>query len=163
MKRLATLAFGMLLLAACASTQPGEPTLNADDPQLGSEAVSYPPGSQAALEAEAGDLVYFAFDSSVLRPESQAVVRQQATWLQQNATVTVTVAGHTDERGTREYNLALGERRANAVRSYLIGLGIEPNRVRTISYGEERPAVAGSGEQAWAANRRAQTLVSPTS
>ncbi len=164
MTRLATLALGILLLAACSSSQPGEPTLSTDDPALGQgTGASYAAGSQAALEAEAGDTVYFAFDSSTLRPESQAVVSQQATWLQQNPSVTVTVAGHADERGTREYNLALGDRRANAVRSYLIGLGIEPSRVRTISYGEERPVATGSNEQAWAQNRRAQTLVGPVS
>jgi peptidoglycan-associated lipoprotein len=91
------------------------------------------------------------------------VLRQQAAWLERNPTADVVVEGHADERGTREYNLALGARRAEAVRSYLIGLGIDPARIDTISYGEERPAVAGSNEEAWARNRRAVTRIEATS
>ncbi len=164
MRHLALIA-ALLMVTACAGTEPAEPMLSGtaqDNPAAGA-AGSFPPGSQAALQAEAGDTIYFAFDSNQIRPESQAVLRQQAAWLEQNPGVTVTVAGHADERGTREYNLALGDRRANAVRSYLIGLGVAASRVGTISYGEERPAVSGTGEQAWARNRRAVTTIGATS
>ena len=167
MTRLAAVLVCLLLVTACARTEPGDPTLAADRPAAGAgdgafgaaSGGRFDPGSQQALAAEAGDTVYFAFDSATLRPESQQVVRQQASWLDANPGARVTIAGHADERGTREYNLALGDRRANAVRSYLIGLGITPARIDTISYGEERPAVAGSNEQAWARNRRAVTTI----
>jgi len=155
----------VLLVAACARSD--QPQTSLDQPTAGGAGAgavgaNYAPGSQQALAAEAGDTVYFAFDSSVLREPSRAVLRQQARWLEQNPNVRVTVAGHADERGTREYNLALGARRAEAVRRYLVGLGIAPNRLDTISYGEERPAVAGSNDQAWAQNRRAVTSVELT-
>ncbi len=158
------LILSLLVVAACSSTEPGEPTLDTAVPSLNQgQGAGFSPGSQAALQAEAGDTVYFAFDSSAIRAESQAVLRQQAAWLEANPGVIVTIAGHADERGTREYNLALGERRADAVRSYLIGIGVPGDRIRTISYGEERPAMAGDNEQAWAANRRAVTTVGAVS
>lgn len=167
--RLVVVLTCMLLAAACGRHSPGDPSLagaNAGggivSQSLGG-AGAYAPGSQQALQAEAGDTVYFAFDSSQIRPESQAVLRQQATWLQANPGVRVVVEGHTDERGTREYNLALGERRAAAVRSFLIGLGVAPDRIRTVSFGEERPAVMGNDERAWALNRRAVTVIGGTS
>lgn len=149
-----------LLLAACAANEPAEPALSPgiDTAELSNQS-SFAPGSQEALRAEAGDTIFFAFDSASIRPESQAVLRQQAAWLQQNPGVSITVAGHTDERGTREYNLALGARRADAVRTFLLGLGLDGNRVRTLSYGEERPAVGGTGERIWAQNRRAVTMI----
>ena len=159
----------VFLAAACARNQPGDPALTGEpigveSPTLGGVGTSSAlAGSQAALQAEAGEVVYFAFDSSMLRPESEAVLRQQAAWLQRNPGVRVAIEGHTDERGTREYNLALGERRAAAVRSYLIGLGVAANRISTVSYAAERPAAAGSTEQAWALNRRAVTTVVATS
>jgi len=170
MRVLAVLAC-LLLVAACARTDTGEagPGAGAGDrPVAGSGAAAgtagdYAPGSQAALEAEAGDTVYFAFDSAVLREPSRRVLRQQAAWLERNPDATVTIDGHADERGTREYNLALGARRAEAVRSYLTGLGVAPARIDTISYGEERPAVAGSNEEAWARNRRAVTRIEAVS
>jgi peptidoglycan-associated lipoprotein len=117
------------------------------------------PGSQQDLAATAGDRVYFAYDKSDITPESRKILENQAAWMQKNANVTVTIEGHCDERGTREYNLALGERRANAVKNVLIALGIPANRVSTISYGKERPAVVGSTEAAWAQNRRGVTTV----
>ena len=112
------------------------------------------PGSQQDLAATAGDRVYFAFDKSDITPESRQILEKQAAWMQKNANVTVTIEGHCDERGTREYNLALGERRANAVKNVLVALGVPANRISTISYGKERPAVVGSDETAWAQNRR---------
>ena len=106
-----------------------------------------------------GDTVYFAFDSFSLDSVAQGTLDRQAGLLLKSAGINVTIEGHTDERGTREYNLALGERRATAVKDYLVAYGINPERIRTISFGEERPAVAGSNEAAWAKNRRAVTLV----
>lgn len=117
------------------------------------------PGSQEDLEVTVGDTVYFEYDSAVLTSRASGILDRQAAWLQNYGDATVTVEGHTDERGTREYNLALGDRRANAVRNYLTALNVAPSRILTISYGEERPAVAGSTEEAYAQNRRAVTVV----
>ncbi len=147
------------LLAAC-STAPE--TSGA----AGGAAATTPPaasgiraGSQQDLAATAGDRVYFAYDKSDISPEARAILTKQSDWLKKNANVTVTIEGHCDERGTREYNLALGERRATAVKNVLVALGIPANRVSTISYGKERPAVVGSTEAAWAQNRRGVTVV----
>lgn len=107
---------------------------------------------------EEGTHAYFAYDSSVLTAESQKKLDAQAEWLKSHGDVKVTIEGHADERGTREYNLALGERRANAVKKYLVTLGVADDRVSTVSYGKERPAVLGSTESAWAKNRRAVTV-----
>jgi peptidoglycan-associated lipoprotein len=117
------------------------------------------PGSEQDLVANVGDRVWFAYDKSVVTPEGRQVLEKQADWLKKYPNVTVTVEGHCDERGTREYNLALGERRATAVKNVLVALGIPANRVSTISYGKERPAVVGSNEAAWAQNRRGVTVV----
>ena len=117
------------------------------------------PGSQGDLEVNVGDRVLFGFDSSVLDTKARGTVERQAAWLQQFPAVTVTVEGHTDQRGTAEYNLALGERRANSVKSDLTELGIDPARVLTISYGKERLADPAETEEAFALNRRAVTVV----
>jgi peptidoglycan-associated lipoprotein len=118
------------------------------------------PGSQEDLEVSVGDRVFFAYDSAVLSPvPTQPLVRQGA-WLKQYPDILLTIEGHTHERGTTDYNLALGDRRANAVKNYLVALDISPNRILTISYGEERPAEPGDNESAWANNRRAVSLVS---
>ncbi len=109
--------------------------------------------------ANAEDRVFFAFDSSALSNNAVEVLQTQVEWLKKNENVDVIVQGHCDERGTREYNLALGERRANAVKQYLISQGIAADRISTISYGKERPAVLGNNEAAWAQNRRAVTVV----
>ena len=106
------------------------------------------------------DTVFFAFDSSSLSAEAQAALDTQVAWLKKHDDVNVIVQGHCDDRGTREYNLDLGERRANAVKQYLVSQGIEESRISTISYGKERPAVLGNNEAAWAQNRRAITVVS---
>ena len=108
---------------------------------------------------EVGDRVFFGYDSSDLDSDALELLQDQVAWLKQNSNVSVTIEGHCDERGTREYNLALGEKRAQAVKNYLIGLGISPDRVSTVSYGKERPAVVGSNDGAWAQNRRSVTLV----
>ena len=118
------------------------------------------PGTQEELEVSVGDRVFFAYDSAVLSPVATQTLDRQAAWLKKYPEIVITIEGHTDERGTREYNLALGDRRANAVKNYLVALDIEPNRILTISYGEERPAEPGNGETAWAKNRRAVSVVS---
>ncbi len=109
--------------------------------------------------ASAEDRVFFAFDSSALSNNAIEVLQTQVEWLESHENVDVIVQGYCDERGTREYNLALGERRANAVKQYLVSQGIAADRISTISYGKERPAVLGNNETAWAQNRRAVTVV----
>ena len=116
-------------------------------------------GSQEDLIVNVGDRVFFGYDSSDLDSDALELLQDQVAWLKQNSDVSVTIEGHCDERGTREYNLALGEKRAQSVKNYLIGLGINPDRVSTISYGKERPAVVGSNDGAWAQNRRSVTTV----
>lgn len=117
------------------------------------------PGTQQDLVVNVGDRVFFDYDRYDVTPEGQNTLRMQAEWLKRYPSVRVTIEGHCDERGTREYNLALGERRANAIRNFLTGLGIENSRINTISYGKERPAVMGSNPAAWSQNRRGVTLV----
>jgi len=119
------------------------------------------PGTQQhfAQVMQGRDVIYFDTDKFDIDAEDQAALRQQAQYLQQYPNVRATVEGHCDERGTREYNLALGERRANAARNYLVSLGVASDRVTTVSYGKERPVALGSNEQAWARNRRAVTIV----
>jgi peptidoglycan-associated lipoprotein len=117
------------------------------------------PGTQEDLELSVGDRVFFDYDSVVLSPVATETLDRQAAWLRQYPNLQVTVEGHADERGTREYNLAIGDRRATAAKNYLLALGIPADRILTISYGEERPADAGNDEAAWANNRRAVTVV----
>ncbi len=112
------------------------------------------------LTVDVGDRVFFDFDKYSLKAKARQTLERQSTFLKNNAGVRVVLQGHADERGTREYNLALGERRANSAKDYLIALGINPNRITIISYGKERPAVAGSNEAAWSQNRRAVTIIS---
>lgn len=117
------------------------------------------PGSQEDLVANVGDRVFFDFNSSVIRPDGRVTLDKQAAWLTQYAQNNVQIAGNCDERGTTEYNLALGQRRANASASYLRAKGIAAARMTTISYGKDRPTAMGSNEQAWAQNRNATTSV----
>lgn len=122
--------------------------------------TSIVPGSQQDFIANiSADRIFFGFDQFNIDPEDQATLRSQATWLLRNPAVRVLVEGHADERGTRDYNLALGERRANSAKNYLASLGVDPARIETISYGKERPDAMGSNEEAWARNRRAVTIV----
>ncbi|MDG5494233.1 MULTISPECIES: peptidoglycan-associated lipoprotein Pal [Azospirillaceae] len=153
-----------LLATACSSKK--EPTATATT--AGTSAPAAPaaakptgpvPGSAEDFVVNVGDRVFFGFDKSDLTPEATATLDRQAAWLKQYQGVTVTVEGHADERGTREYNLALGERRATAVKNYLTALGVDGARVQTISYGKERPAVVGSNEAAWTQNRRGVTVI----
>ena len=118
------------------------------------------PGSQAAMVAAAGsDTIYFGTDKSDISADAQATLGAQAKWLLANPNVRASVEGHADERGTREYNQALGERRAQAAKLFLMAQGVPENRLLTISWGKERPVATGSDERAWAQNRRAVTVV----
>lgn len=160
-----------LLLAACstpseeASTTSGSgssgtgTTSQSSSGDTGSTISRPAPGTQEDLTVEVGDRVFFDFDKYDIRPDQRGTVEALAAWLDTNPSVTLNIEGHCDERGTREYNLALGERRANSVRDYLVALGINPARLSTVSYGEERPAVLGSNESAWAQNRRGVFVV----
>ena len=123
------------------------------------ESASIEPGSQEDLIVNVGDRVFFNYDSAELDTDAQELLQDQVAWLKQYSNVSVIIEGHCDERGTREYNLALGEKRAQSVKNYLISLGISADRVSTISYGKERPAVVGSNDGAWAQNRRSVTIV----
>jgi peptidoglycan-associated lipoprotein len=165
-RRILALLAVVLMLAACSSppeTPPGGPGGPGGPQSLGGPggtgSRSGLPGSQQDLEAGAGDRVFFAFDRSDISPEAREILARQADWLRRYPNVNVTIEGHCDERGTREYNLALGERRAQAVKNVLVALGISASRISTISYGKERPAVVGSSEEAYAQNRRAVTTV----
>ena len=117
------------------------------------------PGSEEDLANNVGDKVFFALDSSTLSSEAQATLDRQSAWLQRYPQVQVQMGGNCDERGTTEYNLALGQRRANAARDYLVARGVSSARVSAISYGKERPIAVGSDEQAYAQNRNATTSV----
>lgn len=117
------------------------------------------PGSWEYVQQTAGDRVFFELNSSSLTAEGRQTLSVQADFLRANPAQRIVIEGHADERGTREYNLALGDRRATAAKNYLVALGISPDRIETISYGKERPAVLGSDEAAWAQNRRAVTVL----
>ncbi len=112
------------------------------------------PGTQEHLVVNVGDRIFFDFDRNDLTPEARATVEALAVWMNNYPATTMMIEGHADERGTREYNLALGERRASAINDYLVALGVAANRLSTISYGKERPAILGSNEESWAQNRR---------
>lgn len=122
-------------------------------------------GSAEQVTRRAHDLgwirdVFFEFDSSALSADAQDALAVTSSWLRSNPGFNLLIEGHTDERGTQQYNLALGDRRANVARDYVVTLGVDPSRVRTISYGEERPSVVGSNESAWELNRRAHMVLS---
>lgn len=158
-----SLMAALLLVAGCETEQ--QDTAQADtggtemttmEPQ---DTGGIVPGSQEDLVVNVGDRIFFDFDKSDLRPDAIETLNRQSDWLRSFPSVTVTIEGHCDERGTREYNLALGERRAASARQYLESTGISGGRLDTISYGKERPAVLGSNEAAWAQNRRAVMVV----
>jgi peptidoglycan-associated lipoprotein len=147
-----------LLLAACSSkpadTGGSTGTGGTNSTTTSSVPQAPQPGSVEDFKQNVGDRVFFGTDRYDLTAEAQAELQKQATWLKTYPQYRFVIEGHCDERGTREYNLALGERRATAVKNYLVALGIDTNRMQTISYGKERPAVLGSDEAAWAQNRR---------
>ena len=139
-----------LALTACATKKVS--TQLQGDVYTGTDTVEY-------LASGVPDRVFFATNESVLTTASRETLRKQAAWLRKNSDITIVLEGHADERGTREYNLALGEKRATAVRDYLVIEGISPDRIRVISYGKEKPAVVGSNDMAWSKNRRAVTTI----
>lgn len=150
----------LLLVAGCAEDQQQDTTTSTGgETMMQSDSGGIVPGSQEDLVVNVGDRIFFDFDKSDLRPDAIDTLNRQSDWLKQYPSVTVTIEGHCDERGTREYNLALGERRAAAAKQYLESTGIGGGRMDTISYGKERPAVLGSNEAAWAQNRRAVMVV----
>ena len=141
-------AVALLAIAACSNT-------NNENANAASTTVT--PGSVADFRQNVGDRVFFDTDQSTIRQDGRDVLNRQAEWLKKYTNYQITMAGHCDERGTREYNLALGERRANAAKQYLVAQGIPASRIQTISYGKERPDPVGSDEASWARNRRAVT------
>ena len=132
---------------------------NSDTSSSDESASSITPGSQEDLLVNVGDRVFFGYDSFELDADAQELLQDQAAWLKQHSNVSITIEGHCDERGTREYNLALGEKRAQSVKNHLVSLGVSSSRLSTISYGKERPAVVGSNDAAWGQNRRSVTIV----
>jgi peptidoglycan-associated lipoprotein len=160
--RLTSMIAAVLLLAAACESTPENTGTTGSGGGSGSgisQTQGPRPGTQEDLVVNVGDRVFFDLDRSNVRSDARATLDKQSAWLKKYPEVTVTVEGHCDERGTREYNLALGNRRATAVKNYLVATGINPNRITTISYGKERPAVVGSNEQAWSQNRRGVTVV----
>ncbi len=145
------------LLAACANQTPA--TTGAATGAGAAAQAGPAPGSEEDLVSNVGDRVFFAFDKSNLSPEAQATLDRQAAWLQKYPNVRVLVAGNCDDRGTEEYNLALGQRRANAAKDFLVARGVDPARIQTISYGKDRPTALGDNEEAWSQNRNAITSV----
>lgn len=150
-------------LVGCAGQQPVEPSTSGEEQGVqgaqpsGTEPSAAPEGEAGAADVESLQrIVYFAFDSSAIDDESRQVIQANAAYLAANPQARVTLEGHTDERGTREYNLALGERRAQSVERALRAGGVASNRISTVSFGEEKPVAPGQGEQAWGQNRRVE-------
>lgn len=160
----ASLLAASLMLGACASKAPKDlPPV----PGTGSTTTTPPPAAQAGpvpgsqedfLASVMSDTILFETDRYNVDAPDQGILQSQAQWLARYPDKRVTVEGHADERGTRDYNLALGERRANAAKNYLVSVGVDPTRITTVSYGKERPAALGSDEESWARNRRAVTV-----
>jgi peptidoglycan-associated lipoprotein len=165
--RFLALAAAVVLLAACestpegggAATGSGQATAPARPAAPAQPMAGIQPGSPEDFIANVGDRVFFDLNKSNLKPEATATLDKQAAWLARFPQRTLTIEGHCDERGTREFNLALGERRANAVKEYLAAKGVNAARLRTISYGKERPVALGSNEAAWSQNRRGVSVV----
>jgi peptidoglycan-associated lipoprotein len=141
------------------STGSGDASILADLSKTTLGGPEIVPGTQEDLIVNVGDRVFFGYNSSELDSDAQQLLQDQAAWLKQYSEKLITIEGHCDERGTREYNLALGEQRAQAVKNWLVLLGIDSSRLSTISYGKERPAVVGSNDGAWSQNRRSVTTV----
>ena len=149
--KVAAVLAGVMAVAGCSSS---------DKPQLAQQSQQTAiPGSERDFVVNVGDRVHFLVDQSTLTPEAQDTLRRQAAWLKQYPQVTVQIEGHADERGTREYNIALSARRATATRQFMAAQGIDPSRMSTIAYGKERPVALCDAEQCWNQNRRAVTLV----
>jgi len=150
-----TLAFLAVLTLSGCKTSPRHTT----DNNVAVLNTTHESSLAADFEKHAGDRVFFGFNKSDISSKAKETLHKQAKWLKNHSAVKATIAGHCDEKGTREYNLALGERRATAVQNFLLNQGIEANRLETISYGKEKPAVVGNDEAAWSQNRRAVTEI----
>lgn len=159
------LGVALIATAGCAKKRPdtilppgdGPTGTTVDNSSGDTEGVS--PLNERFKREVTSDTVHFALDQYDLDPEARSILDSQARWLVANPNTRITIEGHCDERGTREYNLALGDRRANAAKNYLAARGVSPSRITTVSYGKERPVALGSDERSWAANRRAVTIV----
>jgi peptidoglycan-associated lipoprotein len=149
--KIALICCCFLALAAC--SKKNQPNLEGDG------AGTAVPGSEKDFAINVGDRIYFIVDTSTLTPEAQETLRRQSAWLKQYPNVTVQVEGHADERGTREYNIALSARRATATREFLIAQGVQGNRISSIAYGKERPVALCDAEQCYSQNRRAVTVI----
>jgi peptidoglycan-associated lipoprotein len=156
MKFVAVAAF--VALAGCATKPKPAPAPPAPPPAAPAKPM-ITPGSAKDLTVNVGDTVHFAYDRSDLNDQAKATLQRQAAWLQKYPAVRVQIQGNCDPRGTREYNLALGARRANSAKDYLVSLGISPARIDTISYGKERPVCTESTESCWARDRRGVTVI----
>ena len=150
-KKILLVAFASIALTACATQKKAGTGQMQSDVYTGTDTVEY-------LATGVKDRVFFATNKSTLTTASRDTLRKQAAWMRKKKDLTFTIEGHADERGTREYNLALGERRANAVKDYLMTYGISGNRLSVISYGKERPVNSGSTPLAWSQNRRSVTV-----
>ncbi|MGH1367197.1 MAG: peptidoglycan-associated lipoprotein Pal [Maritimibacter sp.] len=158
---LALMMVGALALTACDKNkqfETGPDALNAGTTEITPGSAS-DPNAPAYFQQTIGDRILFAVDQSVLSPQAQELVAQQAAWLMANPDYAAIIEGHADEQGTTEYNIALGARRASAVQAYLIDRGVAPNRLKTVSYGKERPLEICSDETCYAKNRRAVTVL----
>ncbi|HEY5217207.1 MAG TPA: peptidoglycan-associated lipoprotein Pal [Pseudolabrys sp.] len=153
--RIAAVLAAALAISACAK--------NAEEGTQANAAGQATPGSQQDFVVNVGDRVFFETDQTELTPQSRATLDKQAQWLTNYAQYSFTIEGHADERGTREYNIALGARRAQSVRDYLVSRGIQATRMRTISYGKERPVAVCNDISCWSQNRRAVTVLNASS
>ena len=143
--------------AAQPTTTASQTPVTQDEPKP--EAPSVVPGGPEDLVLNVGDRIFFDFDKYSLNADAQATLQRQAAWLNKYTNTQIALEGHCDERGTREYNLGLGDRRANAAKEYLVSLGVDAGRIETISYGKERPVALGHNESSWSQNRRSVTTV----
>ncbi|MDA7705096.1 peptidoglycan-associated lipoprotein Pal [Rickettsiales bacterium] len=158
----------VLFLASCFSSKKSVDLAETTDQEMGQYEVinneeeaaklNEEVSTEIAEEVEVEDRIFFALNSSTLNDEAKAVLDGQSEWLKSEANINIIIEGHCDERGTREYNIALGEKRANASRDYLVSKGVDSSRIKTVSYGKERPALIGNGESIWSKNRRAVTV-----
>jgi len=153
----------VMLLAACETTPTGTANTGGGGAAGGSggsaAASTVAPGSVADFTVNVGDRVFFDLNKYDLKADARATLDKQAAWLKQYPKYAITIEGHCDERGTREYNMALGERRATSTKNYLVNLGVPAARIKTISYGKERPVALGHNEDAWKQNRRGVTVL----
>ncbi|NVK20443.1 MAG: peptidoglycan-associated lipoprotein Pal [Methylocystaceae bacterium] len=158
MRKFLGLVGAVALLAACETAPTDGANANASG-DAAAQKLGPAAGSAQDFVVNVGDRVFFGFDQYNISADARSTLEKQAMWLKKFPGVTIVLEGHADERGTREYNLALGERRANAAKEYLVSLGVDAMRIKTISYGKERPVALGHNEAAWTQNRRAVTVV----